>query len=175
MKNRLEVAKDLLRGDGFLCVSIDHNELVYLTALIDEIFGQNNRLGIISVVHKPEGRQTTKFCNPTNEFLLIYSKNKLSATFRRIFKNPEILKVVKVDDKGHYTLKNFLNNDMMSRVSRHIKPKFWYPIYISSDLQNISLSKVTGYHEIWPITGKGLAKTWNTTKSTTKTRILKND
>lgn len=38
MKNRLMVAKRLLRDDGFICIQCDKNEDAYLTVLMDEIF-----------------------------------------------------------------------------------------------------------------------------------------
>jgi adenine-specific DNA-methyltransferase len=42
MKNRIEVAKDLLTDDGTLYVHLDHNEAHYGKVLLDEIFGKNN-------------------------------------------------------------------------------------------------------------------------------------
>ena len=39
MKNRLEVAKELLRKDGMICVQCDDNEQAYLKVLMDEIAG----------------------------------------------------------------------------------------------------------------------------------------
>jgi len=53
MYERLLVARDLLREDGLMIMAIDHNELHNLIHLGDEVFGETNRLGIISVVHKP--------------------------------------------------------------------------------------------------------------------------
>ena len=50
MKNRLEIAKELLKEDGFIAIAIDHYELFYLGTLTDEIFGRENRLGVITVV-----------------------------------------------------------------------------------------------------------------------------
>lgn len=41
MRNRLLVAKDLLKSDGFLFVQCDDNEQAYLKALLDEIFPGN--------------------------------------------------------------------------------------------------------------------------------------
>ena len=88
MKNRLEVAKELLTDDGLICIAIDHYELGYLIVLTDEIFDRDNRLGIISIVHNPRGRQRTQFCNPTNEFLLIYAKKKAMANFQTLTNMP---------------------------------------------------------------------------------------
>ena len=76
MKNRLDVAKLLLRDDGFIAITIDHYELFYLGALADEIFGRENRLGIITIVNRPQGRQFANFFSVTNEYMLVYSKNK---------------------------------------------------------------------------------------------------
>ena len=42
MKNRLEVARDLLRPDGSIFVNIDFNEAHYLKVLMDEVFGIEN-------------------------------------------------------------------------------------------------------------------------------------
>jgi len=45
MKNRLEIAKELLKDDGVIFVQIDDNEQSYLKILMDEIFGRNNVVG----------------------------------------------------------------------------------------------------------------------------------
>ena len=42
MKNRLEIAKQLLANDGSIYVNIDYNEVHYLKILMDEVFGRNN-------------------------------------------------------------------------------------------------------------------------------------
>ena len=49
MKNRLEVAKKLLRNDGVICLQCDDNEMAYLKVLCDEIFGRDNHINTICV------------------------------------------------------------------------------------------------------------------------------
>jgi adenine-specific DNA-methyltransferase len=49
MKNRLEVAKDLLTKDGLIFVQCDHKEDAYLRVLMDEIFSQSNLVAQITV------------------------------------------------------------------------------------------------------------------------------
>ena len=61
MSNRLRLARNLLSGKGVIYIAIDHYELFSLGLLCDEIFGEANRLGVITVVHKPEGRQFANF------------------------------------------------------------------------------------------------------------------
>ena len=49
MKNRLDAAKRLLAEDGSIFVHIDHHELGYLQVLMDEVFGAENRVQMISI------------------------------------------------------------------------------------------------------------------------------
>ena len=49
MKNRLEVAKELLKDDGVIFIECDKNESTYLKILCDEVFGKNNFVNDITV------------------------------------------------------------------------------------------------------------------------------
>jgi adenine-specific DNA-methyltransferase len=69
MKNRLEVAKELLTDDGVLVCAIDENELAYLGVLIDEVFGTERESHYITIVHNPRGVQGTNF-SYTHEYAI---------------------------------------------------------------------------------------------------------
>ena len=60
MKNRLEVAKELLTNDGVMIIAIDENEQVYLGVLLDEVFPAHEK-HCITIVHNPRGVQGTNF------------------------------------------------------------------------------------------------------------------
>ena len=60
MRNRLEVAKELLRNDGSMIVAIDENEQNYLGVLLDEVFPEREK-HCITIVHNPRGVQGTNF------------------------------------------------------------------------------------------------------------------
>ena len=47
MYRRLQLAKDLLADDGVIFVSIDDNELFRLGMLMDRVFGEENKLGVV--------------------------------------------------------------------------------------------------------------------------------
>ena len=47
MKNRMEVAKELMRDDGVIFIHIDDQEMHYLKVMADEIFGRNNFVATI--------------------------------------------------------------------------------------------------------------------------------
>lgn len=60
MKNRLEVAKELLTKDGVLIVAIDDNEVFYLGVMLHELFAEYE-VHCITIVHNPRGVQGTNF------------------------------------------------------------------------------------------------------------------
>src|SRR3989339_619811 len=84
MSKRLRLARNLLKETGFFIVTIDHNELFTLGLLMDEIFGEVNRLGIVTVLHNPKGRNQAKFFSENSEFLMIYAKDISKAEFNSV-------------------------------------------------------------------------------------------
>ncbi|MCT4698546.1 site-specific DNA-methyltransferase [Tenacibaculum haliotis] len=88
MRNRLMVARDLLREDGTIAISIDHNEVAYVLALLDELFSNENKKNIISI--KRSSVSGAKVINPgvvnVSEFLLLYSKNTKNWKPNKVFK-----------------------------------------------------------------------------------------
>lgn len=87
IRDRAESLRRLMSDDGTLFVHIDDNELGYLIALLDEVFGRANR---VSVVSFKQGSATGhKSINPgvvsTTNFILIYAKNKTAWTPKRVF------------------------------------------------------------------------------------------
>lgn len=165
MKNRLEVARELLRDDGFIAIAIDHNELFYLGALADEIFGSGNRLGVVSIAHKPGGVQFAKLFSNSNDFMLVYSKNNAHAEFRTILNEEDKIKFDKQDANGLYREEKFMR-DFDPDATKENKPQYWYPIYVSEDLRSVSLQKIDGYHEVLPISSTNRKVTWNQKKDT---------
>ncbi|HEZ0420888.1 site-specific DNA-methyltransferase [Neisseria meningitidis] len=74
MKNRLEIAKELLMKDGSIFVSIDDNEQAYLKILMDEVFGNENFICNF-IWEKKTGASDAKQIATITEFVLCYSKN----------------------------------------------------------------------------------------------------
>jgi len=175
MKNRLEIARNILRKDGFISIAIDHAELFYLGVLCDEIFGRDNRIGIISVVHKPEGRNQEKFFATSNEFMLVYAKNKEMVNFNNVILNDDKIAIYSLKDKkGIYKLNNFLRKGGGDDNLRANKPGFYYPIYVSKNLSKISLDNKKGLRPVFPITNTKQERTWKTKLETFK-KLLNNN
>lgn len=84
MKNRLEVARELLRDDGCIIVAIDENEHSYLGVLLHNLFDKDYEIHTIVIVHNPRGIQGTNF-SYTNEFAyFIIPKGRKSIIDRKI-------------------------------------------------------------------------------------------
>jgi adenine-specific DNA-methyltransferase len=75
MYKRLLLAKKLLTQSGVIVVAIDDYEIHTLRLLVDEIFGERNRMGTITVVHNPRGRNDEKFFATSHDYLLVYALN----------------------------------------------------------------------------------------------------
>lgn len=91
MKNRLQIAKKLLRADGVIFVQCDDNEQAYLKVLMDEIYKPENFIS--NIVWKGRGgRQDSKFIAQVHETIIVFAKSKNDLTLNRN----------KVLDKSHY-------------------------------------------------------------------------
>lgn len=165
MKNRVETAKELLREDGVFVVAIDDNELFYLGVLLDEIFGEFNRLGVVSVVHNPGGRQDEEHFPTAHENMIIYAKERDRVQLNYLPLSKEKIKQFnKKDSYGLYKTRNFRRSGNNSlRVER---PKLFYPIYFNADTGEISLTKKSSMIEILPIDPSGVERCWRWGKET---------
>ncbi|HGU6769890.1 TPA: site-specific DNA-methyltransferase, partial [Klebsiella pneumoniae] len=74
---RLYIARELLREDGVIFISIDDNEVAQLKLLCDEIFGEENFLSQIIVQSNKRG-QTYKEIAKCHEYILVYYKSNKS-------------------------------------------------------------------------------------------------
>ena len=75
MLPRLKLARDLLKEDGVIFISIDDNEQANLKLLCDEIFGEDNFVSCF-VWQKKSGGGQAKYFYEGHEYILIYCKNK---------------------------------------------------------------------------------------------------
>lgn len=179
MESRLRCARNLLSDDGCVVLAIDENELFNLGALCDEIFGCENRIGVITVVHKPEGRNQAKFFAPSNEYSLFYAKNIQNFKLNSVIFDEELLKSFDLEDeKGRYKLISYIaknhGRDGYDKNLRVNNPKNFYPIYVSPDEKEVTLEKKNGYYEALPITSTQ-ERTWRYIVSSFKEKLKENE
>lgn len=93
MKNRLEIARDLLSDDGVIFVQCDDNEQAYLKVLMDSIFLENNFISsiVIKMSHLSGVKMSHRDRNipKIKEFVLAYAKNKSIVLLNETFQEAE--------------------------------------------------------------------------------------
>ena len=146
MKNRLEIARELLRDDGVIFVQCDDNEQAYLKVLMDEIFGRENFVCNI-VWRKIEENASsggtmkiTKTIRKDHEYILCYEKVANTFTTKKYLELPNF--------QGNY--KN-LDND----------PRGDFKAGSISMKGDKNSSK---YYEVITPSGKAYSRVWRVTK-----------
>lgn len=71
---RMKLARNLLKESGVLFMSIGQAELDNSVKVLDEIFGEDNRVSICTRLMKTGG-QKGKFFSPNTDYVLVYAKN----------------------------------------------------------------------------------------------------
>ncbi|MGL5758552.1 site-specific DNA-methyltransferase [Plesiomonas sp.] len=77
MYPRLKLARNLLRDDGVIFISIDDNEVNNLRNVCNEIFGEDNFISCIANVNNPKGRSDDKYIARSHEYILCYKKREV--------------------------------------------------------------------------------------------------
>src|SRR5690606_12819887 len=75
MTPRIWMMKEMLRPGGVMAICIDHRELFRLGMLMDEIFGEENRLAIINWQKTAAPRPDQSHVSTSTEYVLVYAKD----------------------------------------------------------------------------------------------------
>ncbi len=152
MYPRLLLARDLLKEDGVIFISIDDNEQANLKLLCDEIFGEENFVGNFIVKSTPNARDYGHI-GKMHEYVLFYTKNYfLTETSHLPDDEKKFIFTDEISDFNIHPLYN--SNEAFHKLNR---PNLFYPFYIdpTQKLDNgfyyISLNKEKSHFiEIYP-------------------------
>jgi len=97
MYPRLRLARELLRDDGVIFVSIDDNEVHHLRMLMNEVFGEENFVSELVWEKKKKGAYLSGTITNIKEYILVYSKNleEFTGLIGEINENEETYPVIK--------------------------------------------------------------------------------
>lgn len=175
MYPRLKLARNLLRYDGAIFISIDDNELDNLKKICDEIFGEDNFIGRIMPVVNPGGRDYKQIAL-THEYLLVYAKSDLTEL-------QEITKEIEFkmkDDLGGYELRDLRNRNPKFHSGN--RPNLFYSFYVNPNKKDkygccsVSLEKGDGYDiEVKPYNSLGKESVWRWGKAKARENISLED
>ncbi|WP_027878566.1 site-specific DNA-methyltransferase [Mesoflavibacter zeaxanthinifaciens] len=134
MYPRLYIAKELLKEEGAIFISIDDNEASQLKVILDEeIFGEENFIAKVPAIMNLKGNQDNFGFADCHEYFLVYAKNKDKCElFEFDIDEEEIFNDWNEDEHGLWKKADGLRRtgDDASRINR---PKGWFPVFITPE------------------------------------------
>lgn len=164
---RLRIAKDLLSDDGLIFTSIDEHEIENCLKVFDEIWGRNNRVGVIIIKSNPRGSMAIGEIANLHEYLVIYAKNYPEASIVGHMLSESMEDEYKYEDeKGKYRLLGLRMRGGFWR--RGDRPNLYFPLYVNPMNGAVSLSKTEVFSEealpVQPSTMEDGTWRWSTEK-----------
>lgn len=130
MYPRLFLAKNLLKQDGVIFISIDDNEVHNLKMMMNEVFGEENFIESIVWKNKYGAGAKTKGFIGTHEYILCYSKSSISnidSPLNDDMKKAYNKKDDKYDQRGGYFTQPLMTNSLGDR------PNLQYSIFYKDE------------------------------------------
>lgn len=125
MYPRLYIAKQLLKEDGVIFISIDDFEITQLRLLMDEVFGEENFVGQLPWKGR-SGAEDDDFYRRVHEYILVYSKSGINFSVGLELKEDE--KFPKFDSVKKRNYKTQLLRKWGDNSKREDRPNLFYPI-----------------------------------------------
>ncbi len=135
MYPRLLLARDLLKQDGVIFISIDDNEAAQLKLLCDEIFGERNFLSSLTWL-KGNAQNDAQYFQNNYENILAYAKHVEALNLNRMASKKEV-KVFCENDKYYYEGSGFVSGNANSDLNHHAL--CGYTIYYNSTTKDLQI------------------------------------
>ncbi len=171
MKNRLEIAKDLLRDDGSIFISIDDTEQAYLKILMNGIFGDDNFIAQFIVVSAPAGTQGSADVAQQHSYCIAYKKSS-SFSSQKIKPSEKELneKYNEKDSIGRFYTARLWKRGVGGR--KEDVPSLHFPVYYDKKNKKIFIDEEArnkkGLIKIIPYQTKGVLGRWTWSKTKMK-------
>ena len=141
MYPRLYVARELLREDGVIFISIDDNEAAQLKLLCDEVFGEGNFVDTLTIKKSANGMGSKDGYSTNHDFILIYLKEKQNNMFFGITVSEDYIESFnKEDEFGRYKTDGLFRKKGRS-ARREDSPNCFYPIYADLETGKVYLNQ----------------------------------
>ena len=146
MKNRLEIARELLSDEGVIFVQCDDREESYLKILMDEIYSRECFISKITWQRTPEGRtalgQGTTFINNSSEYIICFCKDSSKKpTESKILKSIDATEKAleqysyKLSNEGTRVLENTIKDSRGNEIKLYKHSKYVFE-KIKSNVSN---------------------------------------
>lgn len=174
MNKRLRLARNLLKDDGIIVVTIDDYELFTLGLLMDEVFFENNKIGTLVVESNPRGRTTNKFFATSHEYWLVYAKNINVASIVNLPLTDEQKKLFNLEDEvSPYRLLSFRRSGGLSTPEE--RPNSHYQIFYNEKNGKIDIKPFKNAISILPLDTSGRKRVWRQTRPSLMEAVERGD
>jgi adenine-specific DNA-methyltransferase len=160
MEKRLNIAKNLMKDDAIICVTIDDYELRTLWMLMDKIFGEENHLGTAVIRNNPSGRKTKRKLALVHEYGLFYGRPKSFIKNLVVDLKNKSHKYVQDVDGTWFSPGNLRKQGIDSQAEKNGKLSHrYFSIYYDPKTGQVSTKKKLSV-EILPIDPSGEKRIW---------------
>lgn len=160
MYERLMLARNFLKENGVIFVSIDEHEISNLGKIMSEVFGAENFLTQLVILCNPKGRAQDKYFATNHEYVLVFSKNILPKGAFSIEKDAGQInqEYTEEDDLGKFRLLELRNTHR--EFGKHNRKNLYYPLYVDQTSGEVSLEETEGMAKIYPDWEDGFNGCW---------------
>ena len=173
MYPRLKLARNLLREDGIIFVSIDDYEVNNLKKLCDEIFGEENFTALLPTIMNLKGNNDEFGFSGTHEYTIVYMRNKSSVdTLYGLPLQDEDKKEYNLRDENGYYKKGATLMRTGEAGAREKRPKGYYPIFVANDYSYMDVVKRNeSDYIVYPKTKDGKEMSWRRSPETLRSSL----
>lgn len=155
MYPRLFLAKNLLREDGIIFISIDDHEIINLKNICNDVFGEENFIGCIVRTTGQTTGQDSDGLGSSFDYLLVYSKNTNRPLNGLPLSESDLKRFDNEDEKGKYAYDQLRKTGSNDR--REDRPNMYYAV-IDPDGNKLYPTGPNGYDSRWRVEEKTYKK-----------------
>lgn len=155
MYPRLYLARNLLRDDGVIFISIDDNEVVNLRKICDEIFGEENFIGLFVINASPSAIDYGHIAK-MHDYALFYARSIDDTETVPLAEQDKEFKYE--DETGPFNIYPLYNGNVA--FNPKTRPNLYYPFYLNPSSKlgeafyEISLEPRPGWEQVFPVVSR---------------------
>ena len=176
MYPRLYLARNLLRDDGVIFISIDDNEVVNLRKICDEIFGEENFIGLFVINASPSAIDYGHIAK-MHDYALFYARSIDDTETVPLAEQDKEFKYE--DETGPFNIYPLYNGNVA--FNPKTRPNLYYPFYLNPSSKigeafyELALEPRSGWVQVYPVVSRkdSIQRVWRWGKELSRQHLNK--